>query len=138
MLYNGYNQVYNGLKQDGGREMTDVRERLRDRIEYTIDHSGLTAKEVADKLGVSRVAVYNWLKGKNTPDFDTLVKFCELFSVTLNFIYGLDPINSDKRDLNRELLLQRYDQLNLTGQIKLADFADDLFRSGKYTPISID
>lgn len=118
--------------------MNDVKERLRERIEYTIEHSGLTTKEVAEQLGVSRVAVYNWLKGKNTPDFDTLVKFCELFQVTLNFIYGLDPISADKRDLIREQLLHCYDQLNLTGQIKLADFADDLLQSGKYKPMIVD
>ena len=114
--------------------MTDVRERLRQRIEYTINHSGLSRKQVAETLGVSQVTVHNWITGKNAPDFEALVKFCEIFDVTLNVIYGIDPVDSEKRDTVREKLLMCYDQLNLTGRLKLADLADDLVVSGKYRP----
>lgn len=114
--------------------MTDVRERLRQRIEYTIRQSGLSRKQVAESLGVSQVSIHNWVTGKNAPDFETLVKFCDMFDVSLNVIYGLAPVDDEKRDTVLEKLYQCYEQLNLTGRLKLADLADDLVASGKYKP----
>ncbi len=114
--------------------MADVRERLRQRIEYAVNQSGLSRKQVAESLGVSQVSVYNWISGKNAPDFEMLVRICDLFNVSLNAIYGLEPMETDERDMVREQLFKCYDQLNLTGRMKLADLADDLVASGKYKP----
>lgn len=114
--------------------MTEVRERLRARIAETINNSDLTRKEIAEELGVSQVSISNWINGKNAPDFDTLVQFCNLFDVTLNAIFGMEPLDSNGKDTTKEELFRSYDQLNLTGRIKLADFADDLVASGKYKP----
>lgn len=117
--------------------MTDVRERLRQRIEYTIKESGLSRKQVAETLGVSQVSIHNWITGKNAPDFETLVRFCEVFDVSLNVIYGLEPVDAEKRDSVRDKLFINYEKLNLTGRLKLADLADDLVSSGKYERIEL-
>lgn len=114
--------------------MTDVRERLRSRIEEVIDRSDMSRREVAEYLGVSPMAVYNWINGKNAPDLDMLVKICELFNVSFNVMYGVEPLPNGEPDIERQQLLECFNQLNLTGRIKLADFADDLVSSGKYKP----
>ena len=114
-------------------DVRDVRERLRSRIEAVIDRSDMSRREVADYLGVSPMAVYNWINGKNAPDLDTLIKICDLFNVSYNVMYGVEPLTDEEPDYEREQLLQCFDQLDLTGRIKLADFADDLLASGKYT-----
>lgn len=42
----------------------EIRERIRASLEKYISASGYTQKEIAEKLGVSKSSITNWLKGK--------------------------------------------------------------------------
>lgn len=48
----------------------------------------LTQDEVAQKIGVSRTSYLKYEKGTHEPDFDTLKKISELFSVDCNELIG--------------------------------------------------
>lgn len=113
--------------------MSEIRERLRKNIQSVIDSSNVSKRKIAESLGVSQAAISNWVTGKNSPDLETLIRFCEMFGVTLDDIYSVDPTPLE-RDLGKEQLFDNYNALNLTGKMKLVDFSDDLVRSGKYRP----
>lgn len=49
---------------------------------------GLTQDEVAQRIGVSRTSYLKYEKGTHEPDFDTLKKIAELFSVDCNHLIG--------------------------------------------------
>ena len=60
--------------------MIDLPERIRQlRISAT-----MTQKELADKLGVSQNAIYNWENGKREPNVETLEKIAKLFNITIS------------------------------------------------------
>lgn len=113
--------------------MGEVRKNLSRNIRDVIIASGVSRKVIAQKLNVSQVSVSNWITGKNSPDLETLINFCEMFDVSLNDIYSENPIVIRKDDLEKDRLLECYERLSLTGRMKLVDLADDLVRSGKYT-----
>lgn len=46
--------------------------------------SGLTQKELADLAGVGKTAVFDIEHGKETVQFDTFQKVCEVLNITIN------------------------------------------------------
>lgn len=49
---------------------------------------GLTQKEVAEKLGISRQAYANYEIGNREPDHKTLIEIAKLFNVSLDYLLG--------------------------------------------------
>ena len=59
------------------------------RIKELRMESGLTQKELADKLQTSNSAVCDWEKGRTQPDLQTLVRIAVLFNVQTDYLLGL-------------------------------------------------
>lgn len=57
---------------------------LAENIKYLREQDGLTQKEFAEKLVVSRATVGNWESGEREPELSRIVKMAEYFSVTLD------------------------------------------------------
>ncbi|MCI8443314.1 MAG: helix-turn-helix transcriptional regulator [Provencibacterium sp.] len=47
-------------------------------------------QELAGRLGVSKQSVSNWENGNILPSIDMLIKLAKLFSVSTDYILGLD------------------------------------------------
>lgn len=56
-----------------GRELKDAR-----------ISSGLTQKNVAEKINVSRQMISNWENGKSYPDIISVIKLSDLYSISLD------------------------------------------------------
>lgn len=76
---------------------SEVREKIRMSLERYISASGYTQKEIADKLGVSKSSVTNWLKGKNSPDANLVMPICKLLNITIAQFYGEDEKSTEDR-----------------------------------------
>ena len=50
----------------------------------------LTQKQLADKLGVKKQTVSNWENDNILPSIDTLIRICNFFNVSTDYILGLD------------------------------------------------
>ena len=48
--------------------------------------TGLLQRELAEKLNLTKNAVSGWEVGRNQPDFDTLLRICDIFDVTADEI----------------------------------------------------
>lgn len=51
-------------------------------------HIGLTQKEIADQLGISRQAYANYETGNREPDLSTLKQLADIFSVSVDYLLG--------------------------------------------------
>ena len=76
----------------------EIRERIRASLEKYISASGYTQKEIAEKLGVSKSSITNWLKGKNSPDANLVMPICKLLNITVGQFYGEDEPFEEKND----------------------------------------
>ena len=68
--------------------MGELREAIRASLEHHIAESGYSQKEIAEKLGVSKSSVTNWIKGKNSPDVELVLPICRLLNISVREFYG--------------------------------------------------
>lgn len=66
--------------------MTDFGELLK-RLRL---NAGLTQKQLADKIGISKNAVSYYEQSLRCPSSDILIKFARVFHVSADFLLGLD------------------------------------------------
>ena len=71
--------------------------------------------DIAKSLGVSQACVSNWMNGSNLIDIDNLIALCDLIGITLNQVYGVDPINAVVSSDDLELL-SLYNSMNTIGK----------------------
>lgn len=62
--------------------------------------------QIAYKLGVERSTVAHWESGKSTPNYDTLNSLAKLFSVTSDYLIGVNSSSCD--DLPEHISLMDY------------------------------
>lgn len=53
----------------------------------------LTQTQLADELCVTKQTVSNWENGNILPSVDTLIRICNFFNVSTDYILGLDNKN---------------------------------------------
>lgn len=53
---------------------------------------GIKNLQIASFMGVSTSSVSHWFKGDNFLDIDNLYKLCRFLNVSLDQVFGLDPI----------------------------------------------
>ena len=49
----------------------------------------LTQKELAEKLGITQDSISLWEKGKRMPDTGYIIKLCEIFQISADYLLGL-------------------------------------------------
>lgn len=58
------------------------------RLKACIDDSGLSAIEVAKKVGCNRRAIYDYYYGDTCPDAVTFMRLCKLFKKSAEYMWG--------------------------------------------------
>lgn len=58
------------------------------------NEKGVPQQTVADYLGISKQGYGLYETGKREPNHDTLIKLCEFFDVTMDFLFGISNDNS--------------------------------------------
>lgn len=102
------------------------------------ENAGKTQAQVADYLGVTYQAVSNWEHGRSKIDSVSLLRALLWFNVDIyQFLSNCDfdimtHVNSGSADLEHRLM-EDFCSLDLNGQSKVADYANDLVRSGVYS-----
>ena len=82
------------------------------RIKELRENSGLSQADIAHRLGISRTSVSAWEMGSSCPNATYLIELSKLFSVTVDFILGiesnmtvkLDDLNNEEREIIFSLL----------------------------------
>ncbi len=68
--------------------------RIIDRVDEVIKEKGLTAKELAQNIGVSTGNVTDWRKGRSKPSAEVVAKIARYLGVSTDYLHGL----SDERN----------------------------------------
>lgn len=65
---------------------------LKDKLKRARLMSDITQKKVAEELEVKQSTVSAWEVGSTFPTLDNFVKLCELYSVSADYLLGLDHV----------------------------------------------
>ena len=86
-------------KRDAGKPMGEYSaefDRLRQaRLKLAVFHSGMTAREIAEKAGISRSTLQQYLYCGVMPGADTLAALCQALKVNPAWVLGL----SERREM---------------------------------------
>lgn len=100
---------------------------------------GYNRKDFADFLKMPYRTITNYENGSREPGSDYLAKVADICGCTTDWLLGLSDEVKGASDLSLspgdpvfETLQENYQELNEEGRERLADYSDDLVRSGKY------
>ena len=79
--------------------MAEVRKNVQQKIIALVEHEG-SPKAFADKIGATKQAVYNWMKGSNAPDIERIAKIASVYNLRLSDF--LNPDHDSHIDSRRE------------------------------------
>lgn len=95
------------------------------RMFIVMDEAGVKPSQVTSLLGISISAFTDWKKGKGSPSVATLVKFAELFHVSIEYlIYGKKE--STTLSLKENELLTKFNSLSPECQDKAMTYIDGM------------
>lgn len=92
---------------------------MRNNFKICRKNKNMTAKEVSEKIGISKQAIYNMENGTNNPSIDILTKLAELYNVSTDYLLGLTNLENFKSQyeylqaLNDDDLFDALDVLNI-------------------------
>ena len=78
---------------------------MKNNLKICRENKNMTAKEVSEKIGVTKQAVYNMEAGKSNPSVDTLMKLVKLYNVSADYLLGLTNFENFKSQYDLFLLL---------------------------------
>ena len=84
--------------------LESIKQTVCDNLKKVIKLKKIKNKDIAAHMGLSESSISHWLKGDNPPDMDNLYILCRYLGVSLDQIFGVDPIvvgvlNSDENDV---------------------------------------
>ena len=100
-------------------DVIGVNIKMKNNLKVCRENKIMTAKEVSEKIGVSKQAIYNMEAGTSNPSVDTLIKLAELYSVSTDYLLGLTSFESFKlkyeylQSLEGNELFAALDSLNI-------------------------
>ena len=66
-------------------------EGLTERLNKLCNESELTQNQIADQIGVKRLALHRWREGARTPSALMVARLCKLFGVSADYLlFGKD------------------------------------------------
>lgn len=70
-------------------------ETLQERLRLLREEAGVSQEKLASALGVTRMTLAGYELGKRPPDSGFLVKVCQYFNCTPDYLFGISPFKND-------------------------------------------
>ena len=78
-------------------------EKLGNRIKKERENLNLSREDLAKKIGVSYSAIAMYEQGNREPNNEILLKMCEIFDCSMDYLIGLTSHHNPKEELEKEL-----------------------------------
>lgn len=73
-----------------------MNEEFGEKLKALREKEGMSQTELAERLNVSRQAVYKWESNKGYPDIENLIQISDIFNVTIDELIRKDKILRNK------------------------------------------
>lgn len=112
------------------------------KLQEILDKKGSNPAELSRLTGISYQTIVSIIKRDNLKiNLDYLFKICNALDVNIQTFYTEYEEHQNKvsnMNSKMDLLIEKADQLNEDGLLKLIDIADDLLSSKKYEKLQIN
>lgn len=97
--------------------MGEIRQAVAENIKRICTLKGIKQVEISEYMGISQGTVSNWFKGTNSIDIENLAKLCQFLEVSLDQVFGVEPLPTGTLlSKDESELLEYYRSLNKTGK----------------------
>ena len=79
----------------------EIRKHVGDTIKKQMEVNKLSMAALGNMLGVSSQSVYRYVTYVAIPSPDVMMKFCDLFNISLNEFYGVKNVSNDNELLRK-------------------------------------
>lgn len=76
--------------------------KFKERFSEALMQNEISQNAFAKLIGMKQQTVNGWTKGKSQPDYDMLLKICEILDVSLDFLMGIENDYGIKTNINEE------------------------------------
>ena len=109
---------------------------IGERIKKHRKELGLSAEQIAEKLGVSPATIYRYESNDiMNMRIDKLEPIAKVLRTTPAYLMGWDEAKENNTDNQQRQLLSNYNKLDNTDQTKLVDYSENLVNGDKYKEI---
>lgn len=62
------------------------------RLNSLLDETGISQKELSDRISLAPQTINNYVKGHRMPDLETLEKLCDVFDCSADYLLGRSAV----------------------------------------------
>ena len=97
--------------------MGEIRKAVAENIKKICRLKGIKQIKLSEYMGVSQGTVSNWFNGTNSIDIENLAKLCQFLEVSLDQVFGVEPLPTGALlSKDESELLDCYRMLNKSGR----------------------
>ena len=108
------NKTKKGYTPEKAQQIRESTIAFGQRIRQFRREAGLSQKDIAEHLKVTRNTVINWEAGRYRPDVDLFPPLCDFLGITLNDLFGIHP--EERFTPHEATLIDQYRQMSLGGR----------------------
>lgn len=108
------------------------------RLKSLRETSMFTQEDLANRVQLSKPNICKYEKGTVEPNIETLLKFSELFNVSLDYLLCKTDIPKSDTPETPNPVIIKYNKLNSLGKEKAENYIDDLLENKKYTEKAVE
>lgn len=110
-----------------------IKEVFQENLRYYLSVSGKQQKDLAKYVGVKNPSVHRWVHGTGFPQLDKIDPICSFFGISrYQLVTERNGFITKRLTESEDILLNKYNQLNIDGKMELEKHADLLTESNKY------
>lgn len=103
------------------------------RLREAREKLGLTQKELANQLGITKSAVGNYELGISSPKEEVLLKIFDVLKVEPNYLFQDSFTLDNQLSYEENILVECYRSFNQLGRQKILETCNDMKLLDKYT-----
>ena len=116
-----------------------IKETFSKRLAETLEKRGMTQTELAKLVGITKISVNQYIKGKTLPKTEYLDKISEVLQVSPNWLYGYEdnkeepqnnPNSSIYEKVNKEFAIKNFIESTTNVKVEINDYTDGVFING--------
>lgn len=77
-----------GLEENNTEKKFRTRPEFKVRFKFLLEHFNMTIKEIQEKAGIAKTAMYYWRNGEREPSMDSIIKLAKCFKCSIDFVLG--------------------------------------------------
>lgn len=70
---------------------------IKSRLKDLLDDNNIKPENLSTELKLARTKVYDWLKGRETPNFSNIIKLANYFNCSIDYLVGRSEDNSEMK-----------------------------------------